>query len=521
MQPVRPQQISQSACCGVAVAVQYVRVRLLWGPQYVRAWRVVGGGGGGKGKCGADGAGDEWCVCGSARVFPYSTGCAALFPSSPFLTPSLPLSRVHHLQAEWLAHHCDADVDLRGRGGMTPLHWAVKGQTEAAVRWLLEKGARVDVASDAGLTARQLCDVMLDEVRRRRSRIRSRSRSAGRRRSEGRTGSGRGGGGVGRRRHGVRAALSHRSSRRGSSVFHTAANLPPSHPTADDSTHALTLSTPLHSHTPPSPSVRVTVTLSLSPSPSLPPAPPSVCPSVSVPLCVPMCLFSQAAVAARAAASDAELRGEPKPRDAEGRRQRQAMVAVRSRLAAREELLGAELQQLLLQQEQQEQQSRLLQNQQGGRGGGGAERREGVGEDGALGRLQQLQQGEEDDGSLMIRVAGRRGVVGTADGRAHILTRPHSSGALLGTRVKAVGDTSSSRSSSRQADRRVRSDQGDDREREEEEVEEEDQANGAGSTREGERAGDGEGEEGREVGRQPHQHRQLRRAATTGMLPLL
>lgn len=66
--------------------------------------------------------------------------------------------------AEWLLKNCDADLNLQGRNGLSPLHHALKGKAEATILWLLESGASVFVKDDVGKTPLEMCLDMLDDI---------------------------------------------------------------------------------------------------------------------------------------------------------------------------------------------------------------------------------------------------------------------------------------------------------------------------------------------------------------------
>mgnify|MGYP000433101759 CR=1 FL=1 len=61
------------------------------------------------------------------------------------------------IAAEWLVRHCGADVNAKGRGGFTPLHYAVKGLALSTITWLLNRGARVDIVDHGGKTPLAVC----------------------------------------------------------------------------------------------------------------------------------------------------------------------------------------------------------------------------------------------------------------------------------------------------------------------------------------------------------------------------
>jgi hypothetical protein len=66
----------------------------------------------------------------------------------------------HTPAAAWLLQHCGSAaqmVNLRGRGGLGPLHWAVKGGAEATARWLLAHGADAAARDDRGNTPLDTC----------------------------------------------------------------------------------------------------------------------------------------------------------------------------------------------------------------------------------------------------------------------------------------------------------------------------------------------------------------------------
>jgi hypothetical protein len=59
--------------------------------------------------------------------------------------------------AKWLLSQ-GADVNARGRGGMTALFLAVKRKDEDAISWLISNGANPDMKDDKGLSARKIAE---------------------------------------------------------------------------------------------------------------------------------------------------------------------------------------------------------------------------------------------------------------------------------------------------------------------------------------------------------------------------
>ncbi len=73
----------------------------------------------------------------------------------------------HTPAAAWLLQHCGSAaqmVNLPGRGGLAPLHWAVKGGAEATARWLLAHGADAAARDDRGSTPLDTCLHALDQM---------------------------------------------------------------------------------------------------------------------------------------------------------------------------------------------------------------------------------------------------------------------------------------------------------------------------------------------------------------------
>ena len=69
----------------------------------------------------------------------------------------------YHPAPRAAARSANSGVNAKGRGGLTPLHWAVKGTAEATVAWLLAQGADTDIRDDRGNTALDDCLVRLDQ----------------------------------------------------------------------------------------------------------------------------------------------------------------------------------------------------------------------------------------------------------------------------------------------------------------------------------------------------------------------